>query len=52
MISFGARAQGLRLERMRGSPRWAGEGFRNVHPVAPGLRDAAAARRQTSIVAW
>lgn len=37
--SLGARAQGLRLERMRASPRWAGDGFRNLHPVAPGLRD-------------
>ena len=24
---------------MKASPRWAGEGFRNVHPVLPGLRD-------------
>jgi L-ascorbate metabolism protein UlaG (beta-lactamase superfamily) len=24
---------------MRSSPLWAGEGFRNVHPVMPGLRD-------------
>jgi len=39
MKSLGTRAQGARLERMRGSPRWAGEGFRNLHPVLPGLRD-------------
>jgi L-ascorbate metabolism protein UlaG (beta-lactamase superfamily) len=25
---------------MRSSPLWAGNGFRNVHPVIPGLRDA------------
>lgn len=24
---------------MRASPRWSGEGFRNVHPIQPGLRD-------------
>jgi L-ascorbate metabolism protein UlaG (beta-lactamase superfamily) len=24
---------------MRASPRWAGEGFRNVHPILPELRD-------------
>ena len=24
---------------MTASPRWAGEGFRNLHPVLPGLRD-------------
>ena len=44
MKSFGARAIGERLERMQASPLWAGEGFRNLHPVLPGLRDASAAR--------
>lgn len=39
MKSLGKRAGGLRLERMQASPRWAGEGFRNIHPVLPGLRD-------------
>lgn len=39
MKSLGKRAAGLRLERMKASPLWAGEGFRNVHPVLPGLRD-------------
>ena len=39
MKSFGARASGLRLERMRASPRWAGDGFVNRHPILPGLRD-------------
>ena len=27
---------------MRASKQWAGEGFRNVHPIKPGLRDPAA----------
>jgi len=40
--SLGKRAEGLRLERMKASPMWAGDGFRNVHPVLPGLRDATA----------
>ena len=31
-------AQGLRRERMHASPLWSGEGFRNVQPIAPGLR--------------
>ncbi|HEV6964162.1 hypothetical protein [Roseateles sp.] len=39
MKSFGKRAAGLRLERMKASPMWSGEGFRNVHPVLPGLRE-------------
>jgi L-ascorbate metabolism protein UlaG (beta-lactamase superfamily) len=48
MKSLGARAEGERLERMRASPQWLrkdeGKGgtFRNVFPVAPGLRDPAA----------
>ena len=29
----------MRLERIRASPLWAGERFRNVHPILPGLRD-------------
>jgi len=37
--SLGKRAAGERLERMGSSPRWAGDGFRNVHPITPGLRD-------------
>ena len=44
MKSLGKRAAGPRLERMRASPLWAGDSFRNVHPVLPGLRDAAAPR--------
>jgi len=39
MKSFGSKAHGARLARMQASPRWAGNGFRNVHPVMPGLRD-------------
>ena len=42
MKSLGKRAAGLRLERMRMSPLWAGDAFRNVHPVLPGLRNATA----------
>ena len=44
MKSFGQRAAGERLERMQASPLWAGDGFRNRHPVLPGLRDPAAVR--------
>ena len=39
MKSLGKKPQGARLERIQASPRWAGEGFRNVHPIIPGLRD-------------
>lgn len=43
MKSLGKRATGLRLERMRASKRYrvtdSGEGFHNVHPIQPGLRD-------------
>ena len=42
MKSFGKRPDGLRLERMKASPLWAGERFRNVHPVLSGLRDSTA----------
>ncbi len=46
MKSLGARAEGERLERMRASPQWLngdrGGTFRNVFPIAPGLRDPAA----------
>jgi L-ascorbate metabolism protein UlaG (beta-lactamase superfamily) len=43
MKSLGAKAQGLRLERMRSSALWTGEKFRNLHPIIPGLRDPTAA---------
>src|SRR5579871_6791035 len=39
MKSLGKKAAGERLERMKASPRWSGDRFRNVHPIAPGLRD-------------
>jgi len=42
MKSFGKKPQGARLERMKGSPLWTGNGFRNLHPVLPGLRDSSA----------
>ncbi len=43
MKSLGRKPQGARLERIKASPRWTGEGFRNLHPVIPGLRPANAA---------
>ena len=39
MKSLGSKPKGERLERIKASPRWNGEGFRNVHPIMPGLRD-------------
>jgi L-ascorbate metabolism protein UlaG (beta-lactamase superfamily) len=39
MRSLGRNPQGARLERIRASPLWAGEQFRNLHPIMPGLRD-------------
>jgi len=39
MKSLGKRAEGLRLERMRASLLWRDGGFRNVFPIAQGLRD-------------
>jgi L-ascorbate metabolism protein UlaG (beta-lactamase superfamily) len=39
MRALGSKASGARLERMRASSQWAGEAFRNVHPIRPGLRD-------------
>ena len=44
MKTFGKRPEGQRLERMKASPLWAGEAFRNVHPIAPSLRDTTAPR--------
>jgi L-ascorbate metabolism protein UlaG (beta-lactamase superfamily) len=43
MNSLGRKPDGLRLERMKDSLAWAGERFRNIHPVLPGLRDPSAA---------
>src|SRR5580700_6404395 len=39
MRSLGRKPQGARLERIKASPRWAGEQFRNLHPMIAGLRD-------------
>jgi L-ascorbate metabolism protein UlaG (beta-lactamase superfamily) len=39
MKSLGRKPAGARLERMRASPLWTGEQFRNQHPIIPGLRD-------------
>ena len=39
MRSIGEKPNGLRLERMRFSPLWGGEGFRNIQPILPGLRN-------------
>ena len=39
MKSLGKKPKGARLERIKASPLWAGDSFRNVHPVIPGLRD-------------
>jgi L-ascorbate metabolism protein UlaG (beta-lactamase superfamily) len=50
--SLGSKASGARLERMRASPRWAGEGFRNVHPILPGLRDPHARMPTWSEFLW
>jgi L-ascorbate metabolism protein UlaG (beta-lactamase superfamily) len=36
--SFGKRAAGARLERMKASPLWVDGAFRNVRPILPGLR--------------
>lgn len=38
---FGKQARGARLERMKASPRFHDGGFRNVHPIPPGLKGAA-----------
>jgi len=48
MKSFGGTPRGERLERIKASPRWAGERFRNVHPVMPGLRDPSASMATAS----
>ena len=42
MKSLGARAEGLRLERMQASPQWRDGSFRNIAPVRAGLRDPTA----------
>jgi len=42
MKALGKRAAGARLERMRASKMWGGQGFRNIHPMLPNLRDPSA----------
>ena len=37
---------------MRGSPRWGGDGFRNLHPIAPGLRDPATPMPSVREMLW
>ena len=39
MKSLGRKPEGARLERIKASPFWAGERFRNLQPIIPGLRD-------------
>lgn len=39
MKSLGRKPEGERLERIKASPLWAGERFRNAHPIIAGLRD-------------
>lgn len=38
LSSFGKRASGARLERMRASKNWVEDSFKNVHPILPSLR--------------
>lgn len=52
MKSFGSKPQGARLERMQGSPLWTGSGFRNQHPILPGLRDPAASMPTVREFIW
>jgi len=42
MKALGKKPNGLRLERMKASKLWSHEGFRNIHPVLPRLRDPGA----------
>jgi L-ascorbate metabolism protein UlaG (beta-lactamase superfamily) len=44
MKSMGGVSSGLRLERMRASPRWDGLAFCNLHPILPGLQDPSVRR--------
>jgi L-ascorbate metabolism protein UlaG (beta-lactamase superfamily) len=48
MKSLGKKPAGARLERMRASPRWSGDSFRNVHPIPPTLRARDAERPSLS----
>jgi hypothetical protein len=42
MRALGRKPEGLRLERIRASPQWAGDAFANAAPILPGLRDTLA----------
>jgi L-ascorbate metabolism protein UlaG (beta-lactamase superfamily) len=44
MKSLGSKPDGLRLERIQASRLWGGDAFRNLHPIADGLRDPTAPR--------
>lgn len=44
MKTFGKQATGLRRERMHASPRWSGEGFKNLAPMLPDLKAGAMPR--------
>ncbi len=41
MKSLGKKSEGLRLERIKASPLWSGEAFRNIHPILPRLLGSA-----------
>ena len=38
MVDSAHRSERIRRERMGDSPLWSGAGFRNIHPLLPGLR--------------
>ena len=52
MSTFGRKAQGARLERMKASPLWDGEKFRNRHPMLAGLRDPQASMPSLRDFIW
>lgn len=39
MRILGRQAKGERLERMKAAPTWVDDGFRNIHPMLPNLRN-------------
>ena len=52
MKSFGEKPGETRLERMKASPLWTGNGFRNLYPVMPGLRDPTASMPTVPEFIW
>jgi len=50
LLSFGARASGLRLERMQSSPRYVDGAFVNTARVSPGLKKGTAAPTLTEFL--